>query len=80
LAEHGPSLLAIVICGRATGRRAVVAAVDENYSVIFEEQIERFWPLGDTPVEVRVGSSKDEYVVVGPHRYESLILRRQAQR
>jgi hypothetical protein len=80
LAEHGPPLLAIVICGRATGRRAIIAAVDENYQVIFEEQVERFWQLGDTPVEVREGPAMDEYVVVGPHSYEPFILRRKPQR
>jgi hypothetical protein len=80
LAKQGPSLLAIVISGRATGRRAIIAAVDENYKVIFEEQVERFWQLSDTPVEVRVGPAMDEYVVVGPHSYESLILERKPQR
>jgi len=79
LAEQGPSLLAIVICGRATGRRAIVATVDENYQVIFEEQVKRFWQLSDTPVEVRAGSEHDEYVVVGPYSYESLVLRRKPQ-
>jgi hypothetical protein len=43
LAERGPALLAIVISGRATGRRAIVAVADENYQVIFAELVERFW-------------------------------------
>jgi hypothetical protein len=80
LAEPGPSLLAIVISGRATGRRAIVAAVDRNYKVIFEEQVERFWQLSDTPVEVRVGPATGEYIVVGPHSHQSLVLKRKPQR
>ncbi|HEX6284825.1 MAG TPA: hypothetical protein VFZ71_08120 [Pyrinomonadaceae bacterium] len=76
-ATPGRALLAIVISGRATGRRAIIAVIDENYKVIFEEQVQRFWELKDTPVEIRVRSSaKDEYVVVGPRCNESLILRR----
>jgi hypothetical protein len=69
-----------VICGRATGRRAVIAAVDQDYKVIFEEQVERFWQLSDTPVEIRVSSATGEYIVVGPYAYESLILKRKPQR
>jgi len=80
LVEPGRSLLAIVICGRATGRRAVIAAVDQDYQVIFEEQVERFWQLSDTPVEIRVGPATGEYIVVGPYSYESLILKRKPQR
>jgi hypothetical protein len=78
----GDSLLAIVICGRATGRRAIVAVIDENYKIVYEEQVERFWELGGTPVEVRVGvgSGMGEYAVVGPASYESLILKPKSQR
>jgi hypothetical protein len=76
LAARGPSLLAIVISGRATGRRAIIAVVDENYEVVFEEQVARFWALGDPPIEVRVGPAMDEYAVVGPRSNESLIVRR----
>lgn len=73
----GRALLAIVISGRATGRRAIVAVIDENYKVVFEEQVQRFWELRDTPVEVRVRpAAADEYIVVGPRCNESLILRR----
>jgi hypothetical protein len=80
LADPGPSLLTIVISGRATGRRAIIAAVDQNYKVVFEEQVERFWQLDNTPVEVRVDPAMGEYVVVGPHAYQSLILKRKPQR
>jgi hypothetical protein len=77
LAARGPSLLAIVVSGRATGRRAIIAVVDENYEVVYEEQVERFWSLCDTPIEVRVGPAKDEYAVVGGRcSNESLMLRR----
>jgi hypothetical protein len=77
---RGASLLAVVICGRATGRRAIVAVIDENYKIVYEEQVERFWELGATPVEVRAGSDVGEYVVVGPASYESLILKPKSQR
>jgi len=73
----GSALLAIVISGRATGRRAIVAVIDESYRVVFEEQVQRFWQLGDSPVESRVRPpATGEYVVVGPHDNASLILRR----
>ena len=59
------------------GRRAVVAVIDENYNVIFEEQVERFWELRDTPIEVRAGTAAAfEYIVFGPRCDKSLILRR----
>lgn len=77
---HGPSLLAIVISGRATGRRAIIAVIDENYKIVYEEQVERFWELGATPVEVRVDPGMEEYAVVGPRSYESLILKPKSQR
>jgi hypothetical protein len=70
------SLLAVAISGRATGRRAVIAVIDENYNVIFEEQVERFWELRDTPIEVRTGTAAAfEYIVFGPRCDKSLILR-----
>jgi hypothetical protein len=76
LATPDPPLLAIVISGRATGRRALVAVVDENYRVVFEEQVARFWELESTQIEIRLGPATDEYAVVGPQSYESIILRR----
>jgi hypothetical protein len=76
-ATGGPPLLAVVISGRATGRRAIIAVIDENYKVVFEEQVQRFWELRDTPIEIRVRpAAADEYFVVGPRCNESLILRR----
>jgi hypothetical protein len=76
-ATPGSTLLAIVISGRATGRRAIVAVIDESYRVVFEEQIQRFWQLGDSPAEIRVRPpATDEYVVVGPHNNAPLMLRR----
>jgi len=75
-ATSGPGLLAVVISGRATGRRAVVAVVDENYKVVFEEQVQRFWELKDSPLEIRGRpATSNEYFVVGPRCIESLILR-----
>ena len=69
-------LLAIVISGRATGRRAVIAIIDYDYKPVFEEQVERFWELRDTPLEVRATpTTRAEYVVVGPACAKSLILR-----
>lgn len=74
---HGRTLLAVVMSGRATGRLAIVAVIDENYTVVFEEQVRRCWALGDTPLEVRVRpAAADEYIVVGPRCAESLVLRR----
>ena len=76
-ATRGPALLAIVISGRATGRRAIISVIDENYKVVFEEQVQRFWELRDTPIEIRVRpADADEYIVVGPRCSESLVLRR----
>jgi hypothetical protein len=76
-ATRGPALLAIVISGRATGRRAIIAVIDENYKVVFEEQVQRFWELRDTPIEIRIRrTAADEYVVVGPRCNESVVLRR----
>jgi hypothetical protein len=76
-APGSPPFLAIAISGRATGRRAIIAVIDENYKVVFEEQVQRFWELRDTPIEVRVRpAATDEYVVVGPRCDKSLILRR----
>lgn len=75
-APGSSAFLAITISGRATGRRAVIAVIDEDYKVVFEEQVERFWELRDTPIEVRVNpAARDEYVVVGPRCDRSLILR-----
>jgi hypothetical protein len=70
-------ILAVAISGRATGRRAIIAVIDENYKVIFEEQLERFWELRDTPIEIRTRpAARDEYIVIGPRCDKSLILRR----
>lgn len=74
---HGRPMLALTISGRATGRRAVIAVIDGDYKVIFEEQVERFWELRDTPIEVRIRpAATEEYVVIGPRCDKSLILRR----
>jgi hypothetical protein len=76
LTTRDPPRLAIVISGRATGRRALVAVVDENYKVVFEELVAKFWELRSVQIEVRVSPAMDEYAVVGPQSYESIILRR----
>jgi hypothetical protein len=74
---RGHPLLAITISGRATGRRAIIAVIDENYKVVIEEQVERFWELRDTPIEIRIrAAATDEYIVIGPRCDKSLILRR----
>jgi hypothetical protein len=70
-------LLAVTISGRATGRRAVIAVIDDNYKVVLEEQVERFWELRDTPIEIRSRTEPThEYIVIGPRCDKSLILRR----
>jgi hypothetical protein len=75
-APRGRALLAIVISGRATGRRAIVAVIDDSYGVVFEERVERFWGLAETPLEIReAASAAGEYVVVAPFSNRSLILR-----
>jgi hypothetical protein len=74
---HGHPLLAITISGRATGRRAVIAVIDGDYKVLFEEQVERFWELRDASIEIRIRpAATEEYVVIGPRCDKSLILRR----
>ena len=70
----GSPMLAVTISGRATGRRAVIVVIDEDYRRLFEEQVIRFWELSQTPIEVR-SDQGHEYIVVGPGCDRSLVLK-----
>jgi hypothetical protein len=68
-------LLALVISGRATGRRAVVLILNDRYEVLFEERLDRFWELRDSSLEIRSDSQdRSEFVVIGPRCSKSLVL------
>ena len=72
----GDPLLAVVISGRATGRRAVVLVVSSDYKVFLEQRLYRFWELDAIPVKIRSDPSiRAEIVVVGPGCEKSLVLR-----
>ena len=69
-------MLVIVISGRATGRRSVVAILSSNYELLFEERLERFWDLDDLPLEVRMDTvSNREFAAIGPRCTRSLVIR-----
>ena len=77
-AENEP-LLAVVISGRATGRRAVVLVIGPDYSALLEERLYRFWQLDQTALEIRKEQlTGSENIVVGPGCEKSLVIRRKA--
>lgn len=70
-------VLVVVITGRATGDRALIVVLDENYRVLYQSRIERFWPIDRTPLEIRRASHQQgEIAVVGPTCDEPLVLRK----
>ena len=74
-APSGSEFLALVISGRATGRRALVVVLNSTYEPVFEERVERFWQLDDNALEIRVREPDEaESVVIGPTCDESLVL------
>jgi hypothetical protein len=69
-------LLAIVICGRATGRRAIVLVIAPDYSALLEERIYRFWQLDQKALEIRKDHlTGTENIVIGPGLDKSLVIR-----
>lgn len=76
LPQYAQPGLAVVIAGRATGRRAVVLVLAPDYEVLLEERLHRFWELQSAAVEVRTDQlTKGEAIVVGPGCEKSLVIR-----
>jgi hypothetical protein len=76
LAQYTQPGLAIVITGRATGRRAVLVVLAPDYEVLLEERLVRFWDLQSIALEVRTDHvNGDEAIVVGPGCEKSLAIR-----
>jgi hypothetical protein len=76
LAQYTQPGLAVVIAGRATGRRAIVLVLAPDYQVLLEERLYRFWELQSPAVEVRADqATKGEAIVVGPGCEKSLVIR-----
>jgi hypothetical protein len=76
--ENEP-LLAVVISGRATGRRAVVLVIAPDYDTVLEERLYRFWELDQTALEIRKEQlTGSENIVIGPGCDKSLVIRRRA--
>lgn len=76
LAQYTQPGLAVVIAGRATGRRAIVLVLAPDYQVLLEERLYRFWELRSPAVEVRADqATKGEAIVVGPGCEKSLVIR-----
>lgn len=66
--------LVVIITGRATGRRALVVVLDEDYRVLYQSRIERFWP--NDPLEIRQAANYQEVAVIGPACDEPIVLRK----
>jgi hypothetical protein len=76
LAAYAQPSLAIVITGRATGRRAIVLVLAPDYEVLLEERIYRCWHLDSPAIDVRSDqSNKSEAIVVGPTCETPLVIR-----
>ncbi|MDP4272008.1 MAG: hypothetical protein Q8909_18085 [Bacteroidota bacterium] len=74
-AESEP-LLAVLICGRATGRSAIVLVIAPDYSTILEERLYRFWQLDRTALEIRKERlTGSENIVIGSGCEKSLVIR-----
>jgi len=56
--------LVLVVSGRATGHRAILAVLSPAHEVIHEERIERTWPTDWTPLEVRLDDDSAEVAVL----------------
>lgn len=68
-------LLAVVICGRATGRRAIVLVISPDYSALLEERVYRFWQLDQIAIEIRRDHlTGTESIVIGPACEKSLVI------
>ncbi|MDO8446499.1 MAG: hypothetical protein Q7T53_10440 [Deltaproteobacteria bacterium] len=73
-ANEAHPVLALVITGRATGRRAVLAVVSKDYELLYAERIDRFWPLDMNPLAVFSGKKSNiDMGIVGPGRDEKRI-------
>lgn len=69
--------LVVVITGRATGHRALIIVLDEDYRVLYHSRIKRFWPIDGTPLEIRRAANyQNETAVVGPTCDEPLVLKK----
>ncbi len=75
-AEYSQPLLAVVVAGRATGRRAIIVVVSPDYDVLLEERIQRFWKINsNTIVDVQKDpSGKGEAIAIGSDCEKSLII------
>ncbi|HKI86208.1 MAG TPA: hypothetical protein VKA53_05650 [Thermoanaerobaculia bacterium] len=67
--------LVLMVRGRATGDRAIIAVVDPHLDVLYEERVKVCWGLDDDPVEVHAsGASSPASIVIGPSCAEPIVL------
>lgn len=60
-------VLVVVVAGRPTGRRAMVAVISSTYELLHLERRNRDWPIGTNPLEILQGDGRDaEIGVLGP--------------
>ncbi len=56
--------LALLINGRATGHRAILAILSSNYEPFYIERMDRFWQLTDRPLAIYYSETLRSEVVV----------------
>ncbi|MBM4361841.1 MAG: hypothetical protein FJ104_04110 [Deltaproteobacteria bacterium] len=76
--KSSPPGLAMVVTGRASGKRAMVVLVSPSFELVIEERIERFWPRAENPLHVTRESDESELVVVGGECQGAYALRARA--
>jgi hypothetical protein len=62
----GREWLVVVISGRATGRRAIVAVLSDSLQLLHLELLERCWRLDEIPVVASVPAAGDDELAVLP--------------
>jgi hypothetical protein len=67
ISEGDHQVLAMVIAGRATGGRAILALMSNDYELLYVERFERFWSLDVNPLGIIKGQDPNlEMGIVGP--------------
>lgn len=68
------SLLALVISGRATGRRSIFLIISSDYKILYSERFDRSWKLQDNPLAVFLDKETEIGVIGSGESSRSFIL------
>lgn len=66
--------LAMLIDGRATGKRSLLVVLTPDYKVFMRFMVERYWPLQSSALEIRLDPVDGEVIAVGAAAEEKLLI------